>query len=467
VHAVAAAVLAATATSARADKPVTPPTPATLTAHDGSAAPASTGAITSPWLAPLFSDVRYIAGFHALGTTKVTNVTLGYLAHLHVGDPIQPSDVPKIEEALMSSELFETAKVTLEDSGDGVVVAATLDDKLSWFAAPTLYVLPTNRAVGVGYVENDFRGTDQKFLLYAQLGTQQSLGLAAFLDPAVHGSKLTYRIDLYYENKLVYEYLNPVNDPESFAVGRTTRQQFFDGGALLGWNWRWWIGADALFRTGYVEFTDVVDAAGNPTTRPEKNGWDTTVQLHFTLDKRIHLFGVTWGPYVQLTLEGSVPGLDDYGYDDYLLRAYYSWHFWGEHELELRGILNGGYNLPFQEEVALGGVSDLRGYDTDQFRGNFNAVLRAEYSVPVYKYKIFAFRALAFYDGGYDTFLHPANGRNYLPSELNVGFLRDDVGAGLRVYVKNVVLPLLGLDVGYGIEGHSPELYFEVGLTDF
>jgi hypothetical protein len=29
------------------------------------------------------------------------------------------------------------------------------------------------------------------------------------------------------------------------------------------------------------------------------------------------------------------------------------------------------------------------------------------------------------------------------------------------------VLPLLGLDVGYGIEGRRPEVYFEVGLTDF
>jgi hypothetical protein len=34
-------------------------------------------------------------------------------------------------------------------------------------------------------------------------------------------------------------------------------------------------------------------------------------------------------------------------------------------------------------------------------------------------------------------------------------------------YVNNIVLPLLGLDLGCGIEGHSPELYFEVGLTDF
>jgi hypothetical protein len=46
-------------------------------------------------------------------------------------------------------------------------------------------------------------------------------------------------------------------------------------------------------------------------------------------------------------------------------------------------------------------------------------------------------------------------------------WIRSDVGAGLRVYLNNIVLPLLGLDYGYGIEGHSSEIYFEVGLTDF
>ena len=421
----------------------------------------------SPWSVPVASEVRHIAGFRARGKTKVTETTVGYLSHLRIGDPIRPTDVPIIEEALLSSELFETVKVTLEDSEDGVVVVATVEDKLSWFAAPTLYVLPTNRAVGVGYVENDFGGADQKFLLYGQVGTQTSLAFAAFLDPAVHGSKLTYRIDLYYERKYIDEYLNPANDPTSFAIARSSREQFFDGGALIGWNWRWWLGADARLRGGYVEYADIHDAAGRPAVRPEKDGRDTTLQLHVTLDHRIHLFGVTWGPYVQLLLERSVPGLDDYDYASYLLRAYYSWHFWGEHELEVRGILNGGYNLPLQEEVALGGVSDLRGYDTDQFRGDFNAVLRLEYSLPITKYKIFAFRALGFYDGGYDTFLRKATGRDYLPSELDVGFLRDDVGVGFRVYVKNVVLPLLGVDFGYGLEGHSPELYFELGLTDF
>jgi len=29
------------------------------------------------------------------------------------------------------------------------------------------------------------------------------------------------------------------------------------------------------------------------------------------------------------------------------------------------------------------------------------------------------------------------------------------------------VLPLLGFDVGYGLEAHSTEVYFELGITDF
>lgn len=117
-----------------------------------------------------------------------------------------------------------------------------------------------------------------------------------------------------------------------------------------------------------------------------------------------------------------------------------------------------------------GGVVDLRGYDVDQFRGDVRSTYRAEYSVPLFHWRIFAFRALGFWDGAYDGFhFQDLDGtRNYLPSQRpGSHWWRTDVGAGLPVYVKNVVLPLLGLDVGYGIEGHSPEVYFEVGLTNF
>ena len=183
---------------------------------------------------------------------------------------------------------------------------------------------------------------------------------------------------------------------------------------------------------------------------------------------------MTHGAYLQLMWDESVPVLDTYGYADGLLRAYYSWAFWGEHELELRTLDSIGYHLPLHEDLALGGVGDLRGYPTDAFRGDLNLVLRAEYSVPLFKWTPrpwlpTAFRALAFYDGGFARFVFPRDPseRSYLPGQLDRNFFRDDVGLGFRVYLKSIVLPLVGFDVAYGIEARAPQLVFELGLTDF
>jgi hypothetical protein len=98
---------------------------------------------------------------------------------------------------------------------------------------------------------------------------------------------------------------------------------------------------------------------------------------------------------------------------------------------------------------------------------------RAEYSVPMFKWKIFAFRGIGFVDSGAIGFHNPRTvddrgERRYLVTQARgIDRWRNDVGLGLRVYIKAIVLPLLGLDVGYGIEGRSPAVYFEVGLTDF
>ena len=409
-----------------------------------------------------------IVGFEVHGDSKLKPHTLGYLAHVREGDLVGPDDLPRLQVALISSELFESATVALVDAPGGYVVSATLDDKLSWIIGPTLYVLPSNRAVGVGYAENDLGGRDQKLLLYGQLGTKNSILFGTFLDPSFHGTKWQYRADLYLERRQIDEYANPVGNPRDQTIVRSTEQTFLDGGFLVGYAYRWYLVADARLRSAYVYFRDPVDPRdGTPAVRPEKDGWDTTLQMRVTLDKRVHNFGVTTGPYFQMLAEPSVPGLDSYDYFNSLVRAYYSWEFFHEHELELRGFGLFGYHLPLHEENSLGGVSDLRGYELDQFRGSINLVARAEYSVPMFKWWIIKFRGLGFYDTGYSTLEFPRADRDYLPGQVGRTFFRNDVGIGLRAYVKAVVLPLLGIDLGYGIEGHSPEVYFELGLTDF
>ncbi|MEO8840621.1 MAG: BamA/TamA family outer membrane protein [Kofleriaceae bacterium] len=436
--------------------------PSALADSDPAPVPTDAGIPAPPVLRP-------IVGFRVRGASKLTERTLGWIAHVDLGEMISEDKIPEIETALMSSELFKSAVVTLEPSDNGVLVVATLDDKMSWIAAPTVFILPSHYSVGAGYAESNLGGENKKMLLYAQYGNLTSLVLGTFLDPAVHGSKWETRFDVYLLHQVTDEYSNV--DPRSFAVERESTETFLDAGALVGYRFAWWLVGETRLRGAYVYFRDsnAGDAAKTPVAAPQTDGWDVTLQGILTLDHRSHHFGVTWGPYVQLQLESSIPGIDSYGYQTIKSRAYYSWKFFAEHELEVRTRFQAGRRLPFHEDITLGGASDLRGYSVDQFRGNLATMARAEYSVPIYKYNLFAFRALAFYDMGYvRRGAEDLPGRAYLADQpAGTSWFRSDVGGGLRVYVSTIVLPLLGFDIAYGIESHAPEYYFELGLTDF
>jgi outer membrane protein insertion porin family len=409
-------------------------------------------------------EPRRIVGFAVRGDTKLAESTAVTLSHFDLGDAITSRDIPRIEQAFLSSELFESVKITLEDAPGGVLVVATLVDKHSWIIAPTLFLLPGNRAFGVGFAENNFQGKNQKTLIYGQLGTRESLFFGTFLDPSIDGTQINYRADLYAYRRDISEYANPTDDATDASIARVTTTTYLGGGLLVGYRIAWWVNPDIRLRGAYVRFRPDDPAM----LAPQHDGWDVSVQPRLTLDARHHRYGVTWGPYLQLVLDGSIPGLDDYDYSSIILRAYYSWRLFEEHQLQIRTGLAAGKHLPLHEEFTLGGVPDLRGYSVDRFRGDRRVFGRVEYSVPLAKWKFFAFRGIGFWDTGSIGFHSPRSDRAYLPGQqVGIDRWRNDVGAGLRIYLKNIVLPLLGLDVGYGIEGRDPKIYFEVGLTDF
>ena len=415
---------------------------------------------------------RQIAGFEIRGKTKLKLRALKYIANARTGDYVRDADRAQMRKLLVSSELFEEVAVTYEPTADGkVTVVATLKDKHSWIIAPTVWVLAGQRSIGLGYAENNLFGLNQKMLLYGQVGDRENLFFGAFLDENVRGTPWTLRLDFYAYERNVDEYLNPPDDPTSREIARTSVATYIAGAVLVGRNLAWWAIADVRLRAGVVTYED----ARNPTTdeplpEPSIDGRDVGIQGRITLDRRQHDFGVSSGPYLQLQVHQSVPKLDEYDYQWALLRAYHSIRFFQEHQFETRVFLAWGRHLPAHDEWLIGGATDLRGYAYDQFRGDTRAVLRLEYSVPLFKYKFFAFRALGFFDSGYlgYQFRNPDGTRDYLPTQRdNAYWFRNDVGAGFRVYVKRVVLPLLGFDIAYGIEGKAPEIYFQLGLTDF
>jgi outer membrane protein assembly factor BamA len=410
-----------------------------------------------------------IVGFRVRGHSKVKPHTVARLCHVDIGDPITADDIPDLVQALLTSELFKSAEITLEPAPGGVLVVATLDDKQSWLVAPTLYVLPGNRAVGVGYAENDLLGEDKKLLLYGQIGDSNTFFFGTYFDPAIGRSKFSWRFDVYLLRKVVDEYDNTIL--RAPTVGRISTETYLDGGALVGWTPVYWLTSQLRLRGARLTFRDAHadDAAKTPLAAPERNGYDLMLENFTTIDNRHHKFGVSWGPYIQTNVSVSVPGLSDFTYANAVLKANYSWALFGDHEFEIRTSAGTGWHLPFMHELTIGGGSDQRGFRYQQFRGDVRLVGRAEYSIPIYRRGSFAFRGLGFYDTGYIAFRHTADdtGRDYLPTQLGTSSLVNSVGAGLRLYVSSIVLPLLGFDVGYGLEAHSAEVYFELGITDF
>ncbi len=128
-----------------------------------------------------------------------------------------------------------------------------------------------------------------------------------------------------------------------------------------------------------------------------------------------------------------------------------------------------GRHLPFQQEFTSGGTG-LRGYTNRQFRGDFKTWGNLEYSVPLFSIGPLSFRGLAFWDTAYTTFLNEGGNpqRDYLPGQTgsSVSEWRNGVGGGFRVYIKSIVLPLLGVDWGYGVEARDNHIYFALGLLD-
>ncbi|HWU90664.1 MAG TPA: hypothetical protein VN253_25535, partial [Kofleriaceae bacterium] len=298
----------------------------------------------APAPAPAADARRPVVGFRVRGPSKLTARTLGHLARVELGDQLGAADLPRVQQALVSSELFERVEVALEDVPGGVHLVATLDDKHSWIIAPTVFLLPGRRSVGVGFAENDFRGENKKVLLYGQLGDRESLFFGTYLDPRVRGTKLTWRADVFAYRRINDEYANEPRDPTDDRIARSSTATYLGGGLLAGWQLLWWLSTDARLRAGRVTFRDAhtADDPPVPVPVPQTDGWDVSAQWRVTLDHRHHRRGVTWGPYAQLALETTIPGLDDYDYQTALLRAYQSWRLFGEHQLELRAIANVG-----------------------------------------------------------------------------------------------------------------------------
>jgi outer membrane protein assembly factor BamA len=351
--------------------------------------------------------------------------------------------------------------------------------------APTYYDQPTNKGGGIGFGENNLFGTNKKLLLYGQIATGDSFFIGAYVDPSIAGTRLRWQADVYLASQRTFEYSPPDEFLDETRPVRKSRMNYLNVGGKLGMNLFRGAAIDARLRGAHVSYEDVGLTDGTDLSEvtddpgaiapppPGKEGYDVSALGMITYDSRANWYGITHGDRYKVMYEEALPDLgSDFEYWSVAMSAERARKYFEQHNLILRAMVGFGETLPFQGEFLAGGTN-LRGYRNNEFRGDIKAATNLEYSVPIFTIKGFALRGLLFGDAAYVTFRDTSDGggsldRNYLPGSDVRGLapLKTTVGLGTRIYVRQIVLPLLGLDVGYGLERGAVEVYFAIGLTD-
>ena len=430
--------------------------------------------------------------------TRTVSNTIEYVSGLKVGQILTESLLEGARLRLQTTGLFKDVSITWEpsDRQGGVRVVIRALDKFPWVIAPIFSYQARNYGGGLAFAHNNLLGRGIKLLLYGTYTTAEKMGLAVWLDPSIRNTPFYYRIDVIGRRDSIVEYARGrLGDPR---VSRVTDLDTVGVGAMLGVNiarrfhidvrlkvYYDWVRRPECFNTTNIDFSgtpDVVAEQGGSCRAPSSTGWDNTFTTSMGWDSRSKVNGVQKGLQLSLTWQYGAKWLgDNWDYHLLTLSGVYAFRFFKEHNLILRWGGDLDFDPPFKQEVEVGSLDyTLRGSVYRQFRGDTAVRASIEYILPLFWIKGLSVRAIGFYDTNLTWFRNLpeqdrpdarlvtyGNGfRNYLPDTPS-GVVRESwnngVGAGIRMYLRGVVLPLVGFDVAYGIEAGAVRYYLAIG----
>jgi outer membrane protein insertion porin family len=416
--------------------------------------------------------------------TKTTDDTVLLIARVAVGDRFQHEMLDRIRADLVNSGLFKSVEVNYAPAPEGgVILVISAQDKHSWIVAPTYYNQPTNQGGGLGFGENNLFGENKKLLIYGQIATGDTFLVAGYIDPSIRGTRFHWQADLYLKRERSIEYLPPAKFLDQPVEARISKLDYLNFGVNGGVNLFRGASASVRLRGAKVAYHDVGlaegielgditdDPAVTEPPAPGAEGYDVSAELRLEYDRRANWYGISHGDRYRVYAGRALTFLgSDYDYWYGILGFQRARRYFSTHNLILNARLAYGQDLPFQQEFTAGGTAQ-RGYKNNQFRGDSQLGLNVEYSLQALSIKGVSLRLLGFVDSTYTAFLDTDASdvqRHYLPDHDRLGLapFKNTVGVGTRIYVRQIVLPLLGLDLGYGLERGDFEIYLAIGLTD-
>ena len=429
-----------------------------------------------------------ITDVRILDNQRTEESTVRSIAGIAVGDVLEADTLDTVRERLSTTGLFADVNVWWEPNGAGVRVNISVKDKFPWAPVPTASWSANNKSLGLLFVHGNLFGRGKQLAIGARLATVDSGATLAYRDPSLFGTWIYWQLQGIIQRQIIPEYQNydsptqPVALADPLELRETHLFSYgFEGSVGIAWLRR--VKTQVAWHLEKVSNEHSFDTTlpGVPQVPP---GTDTTQggvvgigRASLTFDFRAREFAVMHGTALAAAFDYASTG---FGSDFKYWRAGASW----EHGIKLFKSHNfiyslgatAGHNLPFWSENTAGGPN-LRGYLYQQFRGDTQMGGKAEYHFPLFSIGSLDFRALGFYDVQAVWFREPTtfNGTNTRPTfdmrtfnpDADTGLSRQsvhsDVGGGLRFFLRSVAVPLVGVDVGYGIESQGVRYLIVIG----
>jgi outer membrane protein insertion porin family len=439
---------------------------------------------THAWaLGETITDVR------VRGAARTDEETVRSIAGVSIGESLQTDTLDLVRERLHTAGLFSDVNVYWEPFQDGVRINIVITEKFPWAPLPTFSYSPGNISGGLFVGHGNLFGRGKRGAIGGRISNVDSGALAFYEDPAVFGSWVFFNLKGKFQLQVIPEYSNCYADCNSahenmeLAPMRNTKLRSYGGEINVGVAWLrkvrtsvgWtfdkndvlWSAPDSA-NAYSVAVGDV--AAAESARRGSING-------NVTFDFRARQHAVMYGNSLGFSLDlGNTTWGSDRKLNYWKASTNYEHgiRFFRRHNLIVRAGGNAGDNLPLWSENSAGGTN-LRGYLYRQFQGDTHIRTSVEYHFPLFSLWGLDVRGLIFNDTaaiwnrklpemnlGQTAYLPREDGRQFLPPEyLRKGFIFDQdthssAGAGIRFYLRSVAVPLVGLDVGYGLGTSEP-----------
>jgi outer membrane protein assembly factor BamA len=428
-----------------------------------------------------------ITDVRILGNSRTEEDTVRSIAGVKIGDTLELDTLDRTRERLHTAGLFADVNVWWEQNGDGVRINIAVKDKFPWAPVPTASWSSNNRSIGLVFVDGNLFGRGKQLVVGGRLADVDSGAVLAYRDPALFGGWGYWQLSGNVQKQVIPEYA-----ADKDLAPPPLREQHLTGyGFETVFGIAWFRRLKTQISWGLSRYNandadiPATDTVPQMSTAPATKGATVGVgKASLSFDFRAREFAVMTGTSLGVAFDLASSG---FGSDLQYWRAtaYFERgvRFFRSHNFIYSAYAATGHNLPFWSELTVGGPN-LRGYLYQQFRGDTQASAKAEYHFPLFSVGPADFRALFFYDVAAlwfrdlppDTAIDITGYRvrntpdaRAFPLTDTVGFSRshdihNDVGAGLRFFLRSVAIPLIGFDAGYGIEAKNWQFFLIIGV---